>query len=31
MQESNWTFRDNGRQWLSRYIAAVKYHSLSLK
>jgi S1-C subfamily serine protease len=25
LQESNWTFRDNGRQWLSRYIAAVKH------
>jgi hypothetical protein len=24
LQESNWTFRDNGRQWLSRYIAGVK-------
>jgi S1-C subfamily serine protease len=24
LQESNWTFRGNGRQWLNRYIAAVK-------
>lgn len=31
LQESNWTFRDNGRQWLSRYIAAVKNHADSLQ
>jgi S1-C subfamily serine protease len=24
LQESDWTFRGNGRQWLSRYIEAVK-------
>jgi S1-C subfamily serine protease len=24
LQESNWTFRGNGRQWLSRYIEAAR-------
>jgi len=26
LQESNWTFRGNGRQWLSRYVAAASSH-----